>query len=677
VIDSPRTSAIEAGDEVIVVNKRNQSKVDGLAKVKEVNGSMAVVTMGGDDGDTHIEVRRLRRSSVPKSSPGSALEPEARAPAADVPAEPKIGDPDSESYRDMVRKIVGRGSRAMGGTKGRTLDPRQVMLEIRNAGGPHVDKLRMESLLESMSGELQITPVDADIRGIHLKMFLFGNSTLEESLEGGYDIPGDIEILSPTSFKVLTRLELDMRRTAALRREEERAEAEERASFEAFCKSVLEIAGSIDPVTTTAIFDRLPKSDGEKDDSDGKLRKRIAEALKEIGLVPRVVTVDGRKVKVFEQRFQVRMAALKAAAEAQMVTEEKARMEKDKLDNEERLAEDTDAKFIVDPEGVTRFAGEPTIMEVGLEPEPAPEPVGSSEPEPEPEPGVRENLALLPADWKEMLARFLQGPGSGMTYISLEGIIFEAFGRIPQEIRVMDRGRLSAYLMSLGLVNAKFNNHGDKNSERKMFHVEGIPPSDEEMKEHFSKLDAAIMERLDIKVTDAPDWMSEDQRRDLAYLEHAVLQLCEDRPHNRIGLFPGHPSPNWQRSVVSSLISYDLVSQSGSGWSVTYSGVRPAILEALDRDFLLEAFWPKEFERFRGPPSATARAPEPESAPSHEPEREQGLEEEIPADRPPPTLEALEATVMDLFELLKDHSKTIMNLKRRVKELEERERGGR
>jgi hypothetical protein len=638
-------------DEVIVFDKKNPSKIEGYAVVVEVSG--ATVRVRGFGGrEIYVNPNRLKKTGTPG---GAAPPPGPPGPPDHVfilPDPQEIGGPNSKSYRDKVREIV---RKAHLDPNKWFIDPRPVMELIQDAGGPFVGKERMEALLTEMSEEIGITPIDVVSGVVHLKLFIASDSTIEKAASKWSDRGEEIEILSPTSLRVLSKAEMNARITAAVRENADRKSSIERESFVAFCRSVEALAGPMSATTTREVFDLLPKSDGEGDDADGKLRKKIAAALKEIGFLPQTSVVDGKKTKVFVRRRPTSLlgeeGAGKAAMEARLAHEEGPRAEMGRLDHKMQVEKDQEtlAETAVVGDGDVH----PVAVAVSGDGVPASPPGGSAQ---------DEDQLLLPADWKEKIAAFLQGAGSDRTHVSLEGIILEALDRIPQEIRVMDRGRLSQYLTSIGLVNVKYDNHGDSKSERKMFHVEGNPPSEDEMREHFKDLDTRIMERLDIRVSDAPDWMTEEQRVNLSYLEHAVLLLCEDRPHNRTGLFPGHPNPDWQRKVVSSLAERGLVVSNGGGWSMTYSGVRPSIEQALDRSFLLDMFWKREVAR-------SAQGPRSQQASENGPEEEETAEEAGPEEGTV-TVAELSAMVQDMFEALKNHAEEIRKLKRRVRDLE-------
>lgn len=670
-------------DEVVVFDKRNPTKVEGRAIVKEVSGTTVKVRMLNGE-ELFIEPRRLRKIGTLKAEPDtdSVLEPPV---VLIVPDPPEVEGSDSESYRDKVREIAGKARARRGGDipRGRFIDPRGIMESIQDAGGPFVGKKKMESILTLMSEEIGITPIDADVMGVHLRLFIHSDSTIEEAIS---DQPNtgsveNIEILSPTSLRVLSVTEVRIRETAIRQEAAVAAEATEAESFAAFCKTVDGLASSMGTVTTTAIFDLLPKSEGEKDDADGKFRKKIAAALRQIGFLQQISFVAGKKIKTFSRpepkmSFWEASEARRAAAQLWVAREEELRMERDRLDHEMQVEEDRETSMESSMSSTDNAAAQPlpgtgtgtgTGMNLvaPISPEDGAEP-DENETEEWSFPGVSpaeaeasaeaaaSNKGMedgVPVEWTERITTFLQGDGAGMTFVSLDWLILEAVGEIPNTVHLAARRHLSHHMVSVGLIQVKYGR-----LERKVFHVDGEPPSDEEMEAHFVKVDSGIREALGIKVSDAPPWMSEEQKDNLSCLEHAVLLLNEKGVHSRSDLFPGHSNHDWQRRVILALSSKGLIATHGKFRTAVYSGVIPLIEQALDRAFLLDVFWHRES---RGGPG---------------PEPDHGADEEHGDDGDDGvvhhTVESLSAAITEIMAVLEDHANTIRSLKKRVKSLE-------
>jgi hypothetical protein len=563
---------------------------------------------------------------VPESVPSKAVT-EKTAPIQYIPGQHvrirssgKTGDASTPAYREGIHDSIKKSLVA-----GRQLiSPYLVLRVMMSDGFDFVVGSGPKGMIDVMDEVIAAAP-EFDLEPLSVK--LFGTTEviykprglpLEDALKKEYpDIFDRIQIVGPTSYVILNDLDFARKKTLEAKVAKTQANLLKVRSMMSMADRIVPLVQDKEYVTLVEIAAQLAGTDDERADPNGKFRKQIAEILKELEFTADTMEVGGKRTKVFRAPF-AETGQPPLPAEPEETTGMKEQTEEDIQEETIPLSETPqNPQDMVEDESV---------------------PLDRKE---------------LPADWKVKVQTFLQGSLS-RSYMSLEELILRAVGKIPQELGVSSRIQVSKYMSSLGLDSTVID-------ERKVFHPEGNAPSEEELRSHFSQLDREIMEVLDIKVSDAPPWMNESQRVNLSYLEHASLLLCEEGTHTRSGLFPGHPSVDWQRRAMGVFQSYGLVSVHGSAFFTTYSGVQPAIEQALDRDFLLGIFWKRETIRNE---EVEEEKPEPEKA---EPEPEKALSEAAKDDGEETDLIKM---VQDMFEALKNHAEEIRKLKKRVKQLE-------
>ncbi len=529
------------------------------------------------------------------------------------------GDVEDPAYREEIRKAIEALAE-----KRPVVTPFMVLQVVVARGHGIVPEADMNAAFLEIAPIFGLAPVDMVYDGRKEIVFKKPETPLEsavmDELSDLKDAGERVEILGPNSYRVLSEAELRHKR----RNQQKRAEAEEeeagKKAMEVLRKAVMEAVAGATSVTTKAILKDVAAAgnvDAESaKDPDGKIKKKIAEILKDAGYSPREEQVDGKKTKVFVSPGPKKTPGENGAEANQGGPEETATGEAETVSEPEVESSDEEAE--------------------GPKSEPEPEPVL--------------DRTKLPADWKEKTRSFAEN-ASGRRFFSLEEVSAYV-GRNLLELPIWHRGQMAKHLLEIGFTKTSYD-------DRKVYH-RGSAPSQQELAAFFEESDQRIAKAMMAGVTGLPERMSEEEKENYAFLENAVLLLSEDGFYPRSGLFAGNTDNGWQNKVVAKLQSEGLVIVSGQGRARMYSGSKPSIEQALERDYLLRTFWPHLFEGTEDEvQDEIEEAPEPE-----------WTKEEPTSVSPEPTVEDLVKHINSLYEVLENHAGTIGKLKDRIKALE-------
>ncbi len=210
-----------------------------------------------------------------------------------VPYSTRTGDASSGPYRDQVRNVVRSAIKA-----GRLLvSPYMVLRVMISEGREYVP----EGGPEGMNGALAAIMSEAEFDMQELNYLAWGwpgkiykhrPSGLEEALRRECpDIFERIHILpsgpGPSyDYVILNDIDFAMKKTARERLERLEAEKGKLQEVMSLVERVAEVVGRAEHVTTRELAKQLATNEEERADPDGKFKKKIAEALKNLRFTP-------------------------------------------------------------------------------------------------------------------------------------------------------------------------------------------------------------------------------------------------------------------------------------------------------------------------------------------------------------------------------------------------------